>query len=170
MDDQHDGQHDELFARAVALHDARTEQACAELAELSDRHPQHAGIASRAAWAHDRLGLEAEAVRYYERALGNADDLSADDQHGCHLGLGSTFRALGRYQSALSTLRRGLAEFPDDPALRTFLAMALYNVGDAREAVRTLLQVTAATSADPRLQGYRRAVGHYADHLDEIHP
>ena len=33
--------------------------------------------------------------------------------------------------------------------------------------MRTLLKVTATTSADPQVQGYRRAIEYYADNLDE---
>ncbi len=157
---------DVALAQAVQLREEGTEQACEQLARLSDRHPQSAAIAYQGAWAHDSLGLEAEAVALYERAL-SGSGLSADDRSGAFLGLGSTYRGLGRYDLALATLRRGLEESPEDAALQTFLAMALYNVGESREAVRTLLKVTAATSADPGVQRYRRAIDYYADHLDE---
>ena len=162
----------EALAQAVKLREQGTEAACAELAALADRRPDDAAIAYQAAWAHDTLGLEAGAVPYYERALGtpgspSAPGLTPDDRHGAFLGLGSTYRVLGRYAEAVSTLRRGLEEFPGDAALRTFLAMALYNTGESREAVRTLLQVTAATSVDARFQAYRRAITYYADRLDE---
>jgi tetratricopeptide (TPR) repeat protein len=155
------------LAQAVRLREQRTEAACEELAALADRWPEEAGIAYQAAWAHDTVGWEAEAVPYYERALASRPGLAPDDRHGAFLGLGSTYRVLGRYAEAVSTLRRGLEEFPEDATLRTFLAMALYNTGESREAVRTLLQVTAATSGDPKVQSYRRAVAYYADHLDE---
>ncbi|WP_327388818.1 tetratricopeptide repeat protein [Streptomyces sp. NBC_01207] len=82
-------------------------------------------------------------------------------------GLGSTYRVLGRYEEAVRCLRRGLEEFAGDPALRSFLAMALYNVGP-REAVSTLLQILAATSDNPRVQGCRRAIEHYAGDLDAV--
>ncbi|MET9401484.1 tetratricopeptide repeat protein [Kitasatospora sp. NPDC002965] len=163
MDDE---QHGTALAQAVRLREEGTRQACEQLIALSDHHPEDAAIAYQAAWAHDALGLEAEAVPCYERALGAAG-LSESERHGALLGLGSTYRVLGRYESSLRTLRRGLEEFPGDAALRTFLAMALYNVGESREAVRTLLQVTGETSADPGVRKYRRAVGYYADHLDE---
>ena len=45
--------------------------------------------------------------------------------------------------------------------------MALYNVGESREAVRTLLKVVATTSTDPQVRKYRRAIDYYADNLDE---
>jgi hypothetical protein len=45
--------------------------------------------------------------------------------------------------------------------------MTLHNVGESGEAVRGLLKVLAATSADPRVRGLRRAIEYYADNLDE---
>jgi tetratricopeptide (TPR) repeat protein len=166
---------DGVLAQAVRLREQRSEQACRELAGLAERWPQDAGVAYQAAWAHDSLGLEAEAVPFYEQALrlgpapvSGPDGLSAEDRHGAFLGLGSTYRVLGRYDEALTTLRDGLEEFPEDAVLRTFLAMALYNVGESHEAVRTLLLVTASISGDAHVQEYRRAIEHYADRLDEI--
>nr|WP_184906399.1 tetratricopeptide repeat protein [Amycolatopsis umgeniensis] len=144
-----------------------TDEARLRLIELAGQHPKDAVIAYQTAWSHDSLGFEAEAAPYYERALAT-EGLSTEDRHGVFVGLGSTYRVLGRYEESLRTLRRGLDEFPDDAALRTFLAMALYNVGEAREAAGTLLKVLAATSADAGVQRYRRAVEYYADHLDDI--
>jgi tetratricopeptide (TPR) repeat protein len=153
---------------AVELRELGTAEAAGQLASFSDAHPANAAIAYQAAWLHDSLGLEAEAVPFYQRALAVEGSLPVSDRHGAHLGLGSTFRVLGRYQEAISTFRRGLDEFPDDAALRSFLGMALYNVGEAREAVRTLLHVIAERSADEQVQSYQRAINYYADNLDEV--
>ncbi|MGW1670008.1 tetratricopeptide repeat protein [Streptomyces sp. NPDC002324] len=159
-------QRDAALSQAVRLREEKNPQAREQLLNLAERYPQDAAIAYQVAWAHDALGLEAEAVPFYERAL-NGSGLSPGERHGVFLGLGSTYRVLGRYELSLATLRRGLSEFPHDAALQTFLAMALYNLGESREAVRTLLQVTAATSEDGRVQKYRRAIEYYAEHLDE---
>ncbi|KZB79494.1 tetratricopeptide repeat protein [Amycolatopsis regifaucium] len=152
---------------AVRLREQGTDEARLRLIELTERNPGNAVVAYQTAWAHDSAGLEAEAAPFYERAL-TGEGLSTKDRHGVFVGLGSTYRVLGRYDEALETLRRGLDEFPDDAALKTFLAMALYNVGEAREAAGTLLKVLAATSADAGVQRYRRAVEYYADHLDDV--
>ncbi|BDM74840.1 hypothetical protein HEK616_83270 (plasmid) [Streptomyces nigrescens] len=157
------------LARAVQLREqGQAGQAREQLVELAERYPEDAEIAYQAAWVHDVLGLEREAVPFYEWALGGAG-LSPEDRHGAFLGLGSTHRVLGSYGEAVRTLRQGLEEFPDDPALRAFLAMALYNEGEGREAVRLLLRTLAATSSDRRVQDYRRAIEHYADDLDGVH-
>ncbi|MFI6083470.1 tetratricopeptide repeat protein [Streptomyces sp. NPDC051217] len=159
---------DELLAEAVGLRTrGEAEQARERLVALADRHPHDAEVAYQTAWTHDALGLEAEAVAYYERALAGTD-LSDEDRLGALVGLGSTFRILGRYEESVGTLRGGLAEFPGDGALLTFLAMALFNTGQHDEAMRILLELLATTSEDPRVRTYRRAIGHYAKDLREI--
>lgn len=162
------GSRDELLAEAVELRTrGEAEQARERLVALADRYPHDAEVAYQTAWTHDALGLEAEAVAYYERALAGTD-LSAQDRLGALVGLGSTFRILGRYEEAVETLRGGLVEFPDDGALRTFLAMALFNTEQHDDAMRILLELLATTSDDPRVRSYRRAIGHYAKDLREV--
>ncbi|SDJ98758.1 tetratricopeptide repeat protein [Nonomuraea jiangxiensis] len=152
------------LARAVRLRETgEREQARELLVELAARHPDDAEVAYQAAWVHDSLGLEAEAVPYYQRALAG-QGLGADDRLGAYTGLGSTLRVLGRVDDALETFLRGLAEFPQDAGLRTFMAMALHNAGRSGEAVATLLKVVAESDQADR---YRRAIAYYADHLDE---
>ncbi|MGW4391233.1 tetratricopeptide repeat protein [Streptomyces sp. NPDC004685] len=157
---------DTSLARAVRLReDGLREEAREQLVELSARFPDDAEIAYQTAWVHDALGLEADAVPYYVRALAGSG-LSADDRRGVLLGLGSTYRTLGRYPEAVATLSGGVTEFPEDNALQTFLAMALYNVGRAHDGMRLLLTVLAQTSGDADLIAYRPAIEHYAKDLD----
>jgi tetratricopeptide (TPR) repeat protein len=152
-----------LDRRRAGDHDG----ARAVLMELATRFPDDAEVAYQAACVHDSLGLEAEAVPYYVTALGSPD-LTSADRHGAFLGLGSTYRNLGRYAEAITTLHQGLAEFPGDASLRTFLAITHYNVGQSSAAVGTLLKVLAETSVDAGVVAYRRAIEFYADHLDEV--
>ncbi|WP_219465057.1 tetratricopeptide repeat protein [Nonomuraea rhizosphaerae] len=155
---------DDELARATALREAGERDEAREiLLGLAARHPDDAEVAYQTAWVHDALGLEAEAVPFYVRALAGVG-LSAEDRLGAFLGLGSTYRVLGRVAESLETFDRGLAEFPDDAGLRTFRAMALYNAGRAREAVGALLTVIAESD---RAGGYRRAIAYYAENLDE---
>ncbi|QEV16512.1 tetratricopeptide repeat protein [Streptomyces alboniger] len=157
---------DQVLGEAVRLREAgRREEARERLVALSARFPQDTEVAYQTAWVHDTLGLEAEAVPYYERALAGPG-LSADDRRGALLGLGSTYRILGRYEEAVATLGDAAAEFPDDGALRTFLAMALYNTGRTHDAMEMLLTLLAATSKDPGIAGYRPAIEEYAKDLD----
>ncbi|MEU9835199.1 tetratricopeptide repeat protein [Streptosporangium sp. NPDC048047] len=163
-----DQKRDAALAEAVRLREqGEAGQARERLVALAERYPEDAEVAYQTAWVHDMLGLESGAVPFYERALGGAG-LSRKDRRGAFLGLGSTYRVLGRYGSAVETLSRGLEEFPEDPALQTFLSMALYNVGEGREAVRLLLRTLTATSGDPGVRDYRRAIEYYADDLDAV--
>jgi tetratricopeptide (TPR) repeat protein len=115
---------------------------------------------------HDRLGLEAEAVPFYEHAL--ASGLAPAHRIGGYVGLGSTYRVLGRYEQARSTLQRGLAEFPGNAALRAFLAMTLYNLGAPHDGLSLALRVLAETSGDADVQRYRAAIEYYAGDLDAV--
>ncbi|MGW7432389.1 tetratricopeptide repeat protein [Streptomyces sp. NPDC054861] len=169
-DDANSGTRDRLLAEAVGLREAgEREEARTRLLALAAQHPGDAEVAYQTAWAHDVLGLEAEAVPFYERALDDtaAPRLGEEDRRGALLGLGSTYRVLGRYDRAVTTLRRATEEFPEDAALRTFLAMALFNTGRHEESTRLLLGVVAATSDDPYVRRYRRAIEYYAGNLDE---
>ncbi|MFE5831134.1 tetratricopeptide repeat protein [Streptomyces sp. NPDC056488] len=165
---EHQEEKDGLLAEAVALRQGgRREEARERLVALSARWPDDAGIAYQTAWAHDVLGLEAQAVPYYEKALGDASGrLAPDDRRGALLGLGSTYRVLGRYEDAVALLTRAADEFPEDGSLRAFLAMALYNTGRHHESVSLLLRLLASTSEDPSVRTYRPAIEHYAEDLD----
>lgn len=46
--------------------------------------------------------------------------------------------------------------------------MALYNTGRHHESTRLLLRLLAATSDDPSVRSYRRAIEHYAEDLDAV--
>ncbi|MFE7709504.1 tetratricopeptide repeat protein [Streptomyces sp. NPDC057486] len=158
---------DSLLAEAVGLREqGQAEEARERLLMLAAGHPEDAEVAYQTAWVHDVLGLEAEAVPFYERSLRGAG-LSEEDRHGALLGLGSTYRVLGQYAKAVETLRVGVAEFPGDGALQSFLAMALFNTEQHHEAMQILLRLLATTSRDAYVQRYRRAIEHYAQDLDE---
>ncbi|GAA2991972.1 tetratricopeptide repeat protein [Streptomyces fulvorobeus] len=157
---------DESLAKAVRLRaEGHPEEARERLLALTAAFPDASDVAYQTGWVHDVLGLESEAVPYYERSL-QLPGLVAEERRGALLGLGSTYRVLGRYGQAVETLRRGVSEFPEDGALRSFLAMALYNIGEHQEAMEILLRLVAATSTDPCVARYRSALEHYAGDLD----
>ncbi len=157
---------DDPLAQAIRLREeGRLEESRTLLMELVAAHPDDARVNFQTAWAHDRLGLEREAVPYYERAL--ALGLDGDDLAGALLGLGSTYRALGEYERAVATLRRAAEAFPERCIMEVFLAMALYNAGEHREAMERLLRALAETSSDESIRRYQRAIAFYADKLDQ---
>jgi len=121
-----------------------------------------------AACVHDYLGREAEAIPFYLAAISGR--LSDKHLRSAYLGLGSTYRTLGQYQSAERTLREGLAQFPEAAELKTFLAMALHNLGKSKQAVELLLSVLADTSADEHVRGLREAILFYAQDIERSWP
>lgn len=135
-------------------------------AELLAATPDDPRVNFHFAWWHDAQGLEAGAVPYYEKAIANG--LSGDDLRGALLGLGSTYRCLGRYDESVNTLRRGMSEFPSAGEFPVFLAMALYNTGDHHEAMTLLLKSLLETTASADILGYKNALDFYHDKLDEI--
>lgn len=150
---------------AIALREqGRLDDALPEFAELVERYPDDAEVAYHAAWAHDANGLEAEAVPLYRRALDLG--LEGADARSAVLGLGSTLRALGRYDEAEITLASGVADHPGARDIQVFYAMALYNAGRPKDACGLLLRILAETTSDPSISGYRRAILQYAEDLD----
>ncbi|MDI3387927.1 tetratricopeptide repeat protein [Streptomyces sp. B-S-A8] len=159
---------DTRLAEAVRLRESgRPDEARERLIVLAEELPDDAQVAYQTAWVHDTLGLEAEAVPHYRRALGISGGLSADDRANALLGLGSTYRVLGQYEQSVETLTAASTEFPENGALKAFLAMALFNVGRHHDAMELLLTLVAATSDDPNVAEYRPAIQHYAQDLHE---
>jgi tetratricopeptide (TPR) repeat protein len=155
----------ERLARAIELRESGDlEQALPLLLELRTEFPEDARIAVQTAWVHDSLGLEEEAAEHYEAAI--KGDLSDDELRGLYLGLGSTYRTLGRDADSERIFKEGIARFPDFRPLRVFYAMLEYNLGRPREAVRTLIEVLLEATDDPTILRYRRSLAGYAEDLD----
>lgn len=135
------------------------------LIELAEQFPDSAEIHYHCAWVHDNLGLEREAAVYYEKAL--TLGLDPKDAVGAFIGLGSTYRTIGEYERSKETLQKGLETFPENQAMKVFLAMTLYNLGESNKAMELLLATLAATSEDPGIVKYQKALNYYAPRLDD---
>lgn len=144
------------------------EEACSLAVALVAQLPGDAELQYQAACVHDFLGREAQAVPFYLAALHGS--LLAEHLRSAYLGLGSTYRALGQYPAAERTLRQGLARFPDAAELKVFLAMALHNLGQSKQAVELLLTVLAESSNDAEIQNYRDAILFYAQDIERSWP
>lgn len=135
------------------------------LLDLVKKFPDDSYLNYQVAWSFDSLGEESSAVPYYEKAiLGNLED---NDLQNAYLGLGSTLRTLGRYNDSSSVLKKGIALFPNNNALKTFYAMTLYNLNKHHEAMTVLLTTLANTTQDKEIEDYKRAILFYSDKLDE---
>ena len=141
------------------------EEARELLLTLHAEFPNDPQVNYQCAWIHDLLGLEREAVPFYEKAVENG--LSGEDLQGALLGMGSTYRCIGEYQKAKETFERALEIFPDHHEFKVFLAMTLYNVSEHAQAMELLLNSLADTSTDKGVVRYQRAIRFYSDKLDE---
>jgi tetratricopeptide (TPR) repeat protein len=156
------------IAEAVRLREAGDLHAARRLllTLLAGEGCQHPLVNYHVAWTLDRMGLESEAAPYYERAI--AADLDGDNLRGALLGLGSTYRVIGRDADAVRTLAVGVTRFPDDGAMRTFYALALHSAGEHTRATQEFLRIILASSADSQIERYRNALAEYLEHSDDL--
>ncbi|MFM9281003.1 tetratricopeptide repeat protein [Paenibacillus jiagnxiensis] len=136
------------------------------LIELVELYPQDALVNYQCAWSFDVLGREREAIPLYEKAVSLG--LAGEDLEGALLGMGSTYRTLGEYESSQRTFRKGMELFPDNRAMKVFYAMTLYNLQQHPQAMEILLQCIAESSSDSEIQNYKRAILFYSDQLDKV--
>ena len=156
---------DRLIEAVRLRENGHLEEARALLLSLVEGSPDNPAVLYQCAWVHDKMGLERDAVPFYEAAIEKG--LDGADLHGALLGLGSTYRCLGEYAKAETTLRRGCAAFPESRANEVFLAMALHNLERHDEAMEVLLRNLAETSTDESIARYGRAIAYYAGRLNE---
>ena len=138
----------------------------AVVASYLKQAPDDPQIHYQMAWCHDNLGEEAAAVPHYVAAI--EQGLTAPDLQEAYVGLGSTYRALGRYDDAYRTLTEGLVHFPQHAVLQTFLALTLHNLDRSAEAIERLIGTLVDTTENPDIQAYARALRFYASRVDEI--
>lgn len=156
---------DKLLAEAIQFRiEEHYTEAEAILSELHANYPNNVLVNYHFAWLCDVQGKEKEAVPYYETAIKNG--LDNIDLRGALLGLGSTYRTLGEYEKSVETLKQGMTLFPEANEFRVFLAMALYNIGDSKEAVSSLLKLLVDVSDDSSIQRFKRPIVLYAEDLD----
>lgn len=133
--------------------------------ELVTEYPEDPLLNYQCAWSFDLLGEEGKAVPYYEKAISLG--LEKEELEGALVGLGSTYRTLGRYQESQETFLKGIDLFPANNAMKTFYAMTLYNLKEHQAAMEILLKCLSETSADKEITAYKRAIEFYSDKLDE---
>lgn len=155
--------------RIRVLREQGEHEAALELAlELAAQSPGSAELQLEVASINDNLGRESAAIPFYIKAI--AGGLDEAGLRGAYLGLGSSYRVLGRYSEALGVLEEGIDKFPDAVELKVFRAMALYNLDRAKEAVASLLMLLAETSNAEEIRSYRGAIEHYASDLSRVWP
>ncbi len=152
----------ELNAAIKLREEGHLAEANAMLSALLKTYPDDADINYQYAWCCDAMGLEKEAVPYYEKAI--ALGLSQSDLQEAYLGLGSTYRTIGEYGKSKAIFQEGIEKF-DCNVYRVFLAMTLFNLEEHKEAMSLLFRVIIDTSQDEGIERYRKAISYYSDKL-----
>ena len=154
------------LASAVHLRESENhEEARQLLLTLHAEFPDHPQVNYQCAWIHDLLGLEKEAIPFYEKAVQTG--LRSDDLKSALLGMGSTYRCIGEYQKSIETFQQALTLFPNSHEFNVFLGMAYYNIGEHAKAMELLLNSLVDTSTDEGILRYQRAIRFYSDKLDQ---
>lgn len=143
----------------------RHEEALALAKTFVAEHPDDVGANLEAAYAHDRLGFERDAIRFYDAAFHLG--VPPADRRRFFVGYGSTLRNVGRADDAVGVLGQAIAEDPAYPAYAAFLALALQAAGHPRAALATLLGCTLEVARDGAFDGYERALAEYHRELLE---
>lgn len=148
--------------------ECKTEEALNIVRQLLDAHPEDAKVRFEYARLLDAAGQESEAILHYEHAIANG--LAGHDLEAATINLGSSYRALGKYEKAVQVWLDGMSKFSENRALQVFLALGLYNLGKHQEAMQLLLHNLIEGSTDAWISRYRHAMLIYADKLDEVWP
>jgi tetratricopeptide (TPR) repeat protein len=93
--------------------------------------------------------------------------LKGDELKSAYLGMGSSYRCIGRYAAANQTLRKGINRFPEDNAMKVFYAMNLFNLKKYQKAIEILLKLIMLTSHDQHIQKYQKAIEFYSNKLSK---
>lgn len=156
----------EKLASAIKLRESeKHEEARQLLFELQSEFPNDPQVNYQCAWIHDLLGLEREAIPFYEKAI--QEGLRGEDLKSALLGLGSTYRCIGEYRKSIDTFQQALTLFSNSHEFNVFLAMAYYNVGEYSKAMELLLTSLVDTSRDEGIHRYQRAIRFYSDKLNQ---
>ena len=159
-------------ARLAELHALRAagnhDQVLALAKTLVADFPADAHVQFEAACAHDRIGREHDAIRYYDEVyrLG----IPADIRRRFLVGYGSTLRNVGRIDDAVAILGEAVRDDPDYPAFAAFLALALLSAGEPRAALAAMLGCALDAARPNVFEGYERALAEYHRELLEPTP
>ena len=134
--------------------------------KLIQDYPDNSLVNYHFAWLYDKMGQESNAVPFYEKAIQLG--LPDEELKGALLGLGSTYRTLGKYEEAVKILKAGKEKFNNSIEFEVFLSMVYYNLKKYDQSMELLLRILANTSNNEGIQRYKKAILFYSDKLDKI--
>jgi tetratricopeptide (TPR) repeat protein len=152
-------------ARALRQEDKLDESEELLLA-LLEEYPYDPMVLFEVGGTYDLMGLESEAIPYYEQAI--EEGLEGPELLECLICLGITHRAIGDFPEAVEALEQAVNDFPDDNGSKCFLALAYYSSEQYSEAVQLLLDLLLTTTNDEQILSYADTLDFYKDNLDEV--
>ncbi|EJR63359.1 hypothetical protein IIO_02096 [Bacillus cereus VD115] len=152
-----------LLKQAIKLRNEKKYAQSREILIGLTNFTKDAEVLYQCAWLHDVMGLETEAVPYYEQAIANG--LDGESLCGAYICLGSTYRCIGEYEKAIVVLEAGVKKFPENDPMRVFLSLAKYNVNEHESAMKLLLETVVKVD---KVKEFERAISFYKDHLNEV--
>lgn len=141
--------------------EGKDDQAIEHFRQLLAQYPDDARAHFEYAGAFDSAGRESEAIPHYRHSM--EIGLSGDYLQRVYLQLGSSLRNIAAHDEAVEVLREGCAKFPNDAALRVFLAFALESAGRGRDAITELLELAIREIQTAEMKDYARAIRYYTD-------
>lgn len=157
----------ETITKAKALRrEDNLEESQELLLELLEEYPQDPLVLFEVGGSYDVLGLEPEAIPYYEQAIQMG--LADEELQECLVCLGSSYRVVGDSQEAVDILEDAIEQFPDNNSSKAFLALAYYSNDQIEEAMSTLLDLLLTTTKDENILAYANPLDYYKDNLDEV--
>ncbi|QHT48638.1 tetratricopeptide repeat protein [Bacillus sp. SB49] len=147
------------------IEDKEFKTAREKLLPLVRESTKNAELNYYSAVSHDALGMEREAIPFYEAALSYG--INGELRERTYVQLGSSLRCIGEYQKSKAILEEGEIEYPDNLAIKAFLAIVMYNLNEEENSVRSLLETLVKTSSDPWINSYRKAIDFYSGKLNQ---
>jgi cyanophycin synthetase len=135
--------------------------------QLVGQYPASARAQFELANALDFCGREEEAIPAYEESLRRG--LCDEYQVYAKLQLASSLRNVGKSTESVKILRDLRKDFPDMPAVKMFLALALYSDGHPEAALKTLMEAALQHVHSQDMARYGSALQHYMEQLPMAH-
>lgn len=137
-----------------------------KMENILSKDPNNAYYNYQMAWCLDNLGLEHEAIHYFHKSINN--NLELIYLKDAYIGLGSTYRSIGKYKEAEHILNEGLTKFDDSPVLKIFLAITQYNMNNNQKSVSLLIDTLLTNVENTEIHEYKNALKFYNENLDKI--
>jgi tetratricopeptide (TPR) repeat protein len=136
------------------------------LLSLLDSYPDDPVVLFEVGGSYDVMGYEEDAIPFYNQAIDAG--LEGPELLECLICLGISQRAIGDIQEAVDVLESARDQFPEDSAIKAFLALAYYSDDRFEDAFQLLLELLLATTKDEQLLAYSDTLDYYRENLDEV--